>query len=270
MSFIPVSGGGWGGESKGTSTASSRGTTLTNSGVANTKGAYSTLGSALTYPMSGMLVIISAPTVNATRFSVDIAIGSGGSEVIIASDLYYYDGIGGDTSAHYVLPIRANAGAQLSARFSSQNTTTVIDVAVQALVGGLHLPSYAGAIGMGLTGSVTLPTISRPGAIHTKGAYTEIISSTTKRFRGLAITTGQSGASTQHRLIDVAVGAAASEVVVIPDWHVAQNTGQDTMFPQTSPIFPVDIPEGTRLSMRLAQDVIGAGRDLLAGLIGYY
>lgn len=120
------------------------------------------------------------------------------------------------------------------------------------------------------------PSTSAPGTnitasatIHTKGSYTQLIASTTYDWHGFwiyAINTATSAAATDL-LLDVAVGAAASEQVILPNWMVgwspAVTLGPRRMF------VPIFIPRGRRIAARsqalIASDVVNV---LVFGVIG--
>lgn len=86
---------------------------------------------------------------------------------------------------------------------------------------------------------------------NTKGPYTEVIAATTKEIFGLviashAVNTALSTTDTSA-LVDVAIGAAGSEVIVIPNLAM----GWRTSTYQTGRYrFPIYIPVGSRIAIR--------------------
>lgn len=118
------------------------------------------------------------------------------------------------------------------------------------------------------TGSTgTLVTAS--STIHTKGTYAQLISSTTYDWHGFwldASSTASSGAATDV-LLDIAIGAASSEQIILPDlmvgWAQAVQSGGRGWF------IPLFIPRGTRISAR-AQALISSDtvRILISGCTG--
>ena len=84
---------------------------------------------------------------------------------------------------------------------------------------------------------------------HTKGAYAEIIASTTSECGCIEFriqNTALAGSSTAQ-LIDIAVGAAGSEVVIVPDVAVGGigAAGNDVNIQ-----IPIKIPSGSRIAFR--------------------
>ncbi len=103
----------------------------------------------------------------------------------------------------------------------------------------------------------TLGTSVTPGS-GTKGSWAEVIASTSQEVSWIEIhinSNNSSGAS-RNTLLDVGIGAAGSEVVVIPDliggnaWSYAA----DGIFYR----FPLMIPAGTRIAVRAAGSVTTA------------
>lgn len=96
-------------------------------------------------------------------------------------------------------------------------------------------------------------TVTASGTTHTKGSYAQLIASTGRPSYGITIVIHNVGAaSTNARmLVDIAIGAAASEQVIIPNllagnasaWNAASNGG-------TCYHFPIAIPSGVRISAR--------------------
>jgi len=81
-----------------------------------------------------------------------------------------------------------------------------------------------------------------------KGAFVEVFSSTAIKANYITLIITDPAVKTDYD-VDVALGAAASEVVLIPDIHYHVNlTGNSQI--SLSYFFKVDIPEGTRISAR--------------------
>ena len=68
--------------------------------------------------------------------------------------------------------------------------------------------------------------------------------------------------------IDIGIGPASSEVVVVPDLRLACDNGPDTVQPLCTGFIPVHIPAGSRLAV-CAQSSITDGNNRLFG-IGLY
>lgn len=89
--------------------------------------------------------------------------------------------------------------------------------------------------------------VNSPGSAHTKGTYTTIVASAPFDVGGLLI---QAQINTNSRqFADVAIGAAASEVVVVPNVPF-MNGGGSGAHSILQKFIPVSIRKGSRISMR--------------------
>jgi hypothetical protein len=106
-------------------------------------------------------------------------------------------------------------------------------------------------------------TVTGDASTHTKGSITEVIASTAVDAHALSVTlnsTAVSGADTSM-LVDIMVGAASSETVLIPDVPAG------FLAAATTYVFPVFVPKGTRLSSRcqgaVSADTVTVGLSVL-------
>ena len=100
---------------------------------------------------------------------------------------------------------------------------------------------YAGITSAGAATQLT------SGAINTKGSYVELTASTSADIAGFWLLINTANASANRYLIDIATGAAASEVVLVPDVYSQPGTlgaGDQVVF------IPLNITSGTRVSAR--------------------
>lgn len=270
MGYFPVrGGGGMVAESNG-DTSNSLATTMVNGGVANTKGAYTQLIASTARHYEGVIVRLFASSTINTDYLVDVAVGAAASEIIRFPDLHLSTIADPMSESVFFLPIPIPVSTRLSARMASNSTTGVVRVLVEPYTGSLHGHRFGHLINMGAdtaTSSSTL--IAQPASNNSKGAYTQLSASTPYRIRGLIVHFGrQQAVATQTRFADIAIGAASSEIVIIPNIGFSQNTTADHIQPWTYGPFFCDIPAGTRIAMRYQQDVTGAGRDVYAQLYG--
>lgn len=248
--------------SGGIVSASSSGTTITTGSSINTKGSYSTIVDPIPNGVTGFWLIIQQAS-DAHRWAFDIAIGGAGSEVVIIPNLWI-----GWRAEHGACRIRVNiplpAGARLSCRAQSSGTTAKTSyVSVVMARYGLLGPAFYGKMtAYGVTvSSATRGVEVDPGAVaDTKGSWFEITSSTTSRIDQLYFSAGypQSRTGTPalagraYFLVDVAIGAAASEEVRIADYPLAIDQHCDAV--NGNPIqgpFDVDFPAGSRIAIRM-------------------
>lgn len=94
-------------------------------------------------------------------------------------------------------------------------------------------------------------TATASGSTNTKGSYTELHASTAFDACGLWISFSCQDSTRALWLYDIAIGAAASEQIIIPNAVVG--SAETTSLSIYSPLvyFPVFIPAGTRISARV-------------------
>ncbi len=97
--------------------------------------------------------------------------------------------------------------------------------------------------GGAVTGSSTGTTITASGTANTKGSWTQLIASTSKR--AVAITVSLAWGMGVDMLVDVGTGAAGSEVVLLPNLLHPAAGPRLTHF-----VFMIQIPSGTRVAAR--------------------
>jgi len=255
--------------------ASSRGTALLGGGN-NVKGAYVELSTATPLQADGLIVMLGRGG-GCNDSLTDLAIGAAGSEQIIAANLSaspapfssYYSSAG----TAYYLPLSIPEGERLAARTQSLGTTLRIAVTLVAL-GGLASKPFNGAATYGaVTADSGGTSIDPGGTAHTKGAYVELTAATSADMRELILALGNAGISRGYAadwLLDIGIGAAGSEQVLLPDLPLCTGSGTISMgiLPQTIGPLPCNIPAGTRIAAR-AQCSINTASDRIFDLILY-
>jgi len=100
-------------------------------------------------------------------------------------------------------------------------------------------------------------TITGSATIHTKGAYTTLIAATATRAQLVYVVLSETsaGAVRTDTLVGIAIGAAGSERIILPDLLAGWKAGSQWAMQQL--ILPLRIPAGTRISAR-AQSVIAS------------
>lgn len=118
----------------------------------------------------------------------------------------------------------------------------------------------------------TLVTAS--GSIHTKGNWAELIAATTYDWHGFWLSMGNSNASAAvtDMLLDIGLGSAGNEVVLLPDFHAGWSSNNDA---EKEPIFiPLYVPKGSRVAARIqaliASDTVRVSIVGLPGTSGLF
>lgn len=270
-------GGGGGGllESGGTfpSTAgvnlgTTRGTTVTADSTAHTKGAYVELIASTSTDAQGIILnLTNAQTAN-TPYMFDIALGAAASEVVLISNISVIPDVDKDTVCTVFLPCAIPAGSRISARSQSGTSSAVIDCSLQLLEGSTAT-SVTDTLNANETTSTADFQFSNLGSSHNKGPYKEIISSTLETYTSVVIgfTNQNTIGLDADYLVDIAIGAAASETIILKDLSFSVETTTDFETHFLGPI-PIDLPAGTRLSFRIQSDQVSSSVGIAVQIFG--
>lgn len=227
-------------------------TTVTPSASANTKGVYTQLIASTTNNTQAILIEITAVENNISNFSflVDISTGAAASEVVLIPNVIAEAGAQFSVDVTSVLvPISIPAGTRIAARAQTNSGagTNTVGVKLTLFQGGF------GAVGVDAIGASTatsLGTLVTAGN-GSKGAYSQLTASSAHNYKGLFFvldTQAVALGSFPTCAIDIATGAAASEVVLLPNFitlYLSTN-----FVPVTSPYYPISISSGTRIAAR--------------------
>lgn len=105
-------------------------------------------------------------------------------------------------------------------------------------------PLHSGGITVAVSTAFSVAAVAS-ATPNVKGAYTEIVASTAHDADAVLLVISQSNTAAISHLIDFAVGAAGSEVVVWPNWLLAGGVRMTTYA-----VLPCSIPAGSRISAR--------------------
>ncbi len=255
----------------GLDATSSRGVTVT-SGAANTKGSYAQLSASTPMDADGFHMHL-LPAGATADYLVDIALGGAGSEVVIVPDFFMYGNNGSlseiRTTSQVYVPIPIKAGTRVAARFQSNGATQTLTASLTLVAGDYYSSMRCGrATSYGITTATTVGTTIDPGGtINTKGSYAQISASLDRpiRYAILSLSARRNGTvSAQTGLLDIAVGAAASEQICVPDLPYGSSTATDAFQPSSTAIF-LSAKSGERLAAR-AQSSINDATDRLFDL----
>jgi hypothetical protein len=234
------------------------GTTLTP-GAANTKGSFATLGTT-GFSYDGFFATCTGlGGGGTTRYRVDLAINTDGSDQLIVEDLYFDPGSAGNYvvgSRRVLLPVSLPAGAAVKARCQSASGGGSLSVGVLGFQGDAKATKGFRALKSATDWTNTDPTNSLTLSGTTLTGWIQIMASTPVRFAGLALavdTLGNTSMTSAHATFEIAIGVSGSEHstgIVIP-LQLASPAGGIA----TEACLPCDIAAGTRLSVRAQCDV---------------
>jgi len=238
-------------ENAGAQTGSSRGVTVTSGTGA--KGAWAQLIAATTRETDWLEVDLGSPA-TATDYVVDIGIGGAGAEQVLLPNLIVGSGTGaGARSARTWWPVKIPAGTRIAARCQA----SVASAACRAMAllgssGFVGEPGLARVVDYG-TSIPQGTTVDPGGTANTKGSWVQLVASTTNRIGTLllgASNLGQTARTTCEWLVDIGIGGAGSETVLLSNVHYECVSTEDTIHPQGRGPYYVEIPAGTRLAAR--------------------
>lgn len=248
--------------------ASSRGISVLSSATANTKGAYVQLIAATAFETTWVNIeIFGAET---SRWIVDIAVGAAASEQIVIPDLCQMIQARNDGGmAFYQFPLNIPLGSRVAARCASFGTSNTVYVAIHLYGGGWDALSSAprGYVAYNILTSDSYCNPIDPGAVaNTKGAWLQIVASTAQHIIGFCIFANNRNninAASGNSLIDVGVGAAASEQVILENVPYDNAVTNDNMNPSPLIFIPFAIPAGSRIAMRCQSQITDATDRLI-------
>ena len=224
----------------------------------NMKGDWARIVNLPTFDAQGLKITFrqSVTASDERKYLVDLGIGSSNSIAILCHNVLFQYGGTGQQVGRFDLPVTVPKSTEIWVRGQSQASGTAnIRVSVGYFSSGFQYPSALGAATTtyGVTVDSTAGTQIDPGAIvDTKGAYFEISSTITSDIKYAVVCVGnqanQADANMQI-LLDIAIGAAGSEVNIISDLLYSKNSVADDMSPPMVGV-PVSIPAGARLSAR--------------------
>ena len=270
----------WGGsqaaETVGADTATSALTTLTSNAAANTKGSWVELSATTTYDTAQIIVWFKRQ--GTQNFLIDIGIGAAGSEVVLVPNLHIASVLGITTPNlcfSYSCPIAVPKGVRLAARCQDGAGSLTIQIGVTLIAASPFNRGYQRAETIGTVNSILGANIDAGATANTKGSWGQISAATSFDYKALIpVVYSQSNApaSDQDGLVDIGIGAAASEVVVLPNLPFSAESVAGNRSATALPLTGIYIPSGSRVAARAqcsTNDDTNSLRRARVGLIGF-
>lgn len=187
--------------------------------------------------------------------NVTLYVGAASSEVPIVNGLLVTSLSDTHVATWYSVPLFIPKGSRVSCS-CEDNTSAAVDCEVSIILqGGGPFPSAPFNSIESLNWGCGFGTSLDPGGTaNTKPtSWTELEASINGNYRALIAFLHQDNSTLQNAnwLVDIAVGAASSEQVIVPNLRAASGQSKDTMLPcgGLGP-FPCNIPKGSRVSAR--------------------
>lgn len=106
--------------------------------------------------------------------------------------------------------------------------------------------------------TTTLTQVTADAAANTKGAYAQLTAATVQDASGFLLHTGLPSAGGATYLLDLAIGGAGSEQVILSNFLLADQKGTQNNSGATGVFIPLKIPAGVRVAARLQCSTGGA------------
>ncbi|HUU44168.1 MAG TPA: hypothetical protein VM118_00420 [Acidobacteriota bacterium] len=261
-------------ETWGATTGSSAGTTV--SAGDDVKGSYTQLIASTGIAADYVYVFVQMSGSAICSYLVDIATGAASSEVVVVPDLYIDHYTSDKVWAYGPYRLDIASGTRISARaegtfVSGTEQLDILVVAATAYTPDLTSPALT--TDGDITGATDKGTLVDPGGTaHTKGSWVQLSSAAPATAEHFWINLGQnlSGAlGTCNWLIDVAIGAAASETVHIENTYAASYAFTDVITPLVIGPFPADGMQSQRVALRAQCSITDATNRLLRCTVTY-
>ena len=241
-----------------------RGTVLTADSTANTKGAWVEISSSTPIDANGFWLNLFG--IFAGKFLIDIATGAESSEVVLIENIMFHgsgSSVSGGVARSAYIPLAIPSGTRVAGRCQAATGSSTVDIVLTlADETSQSARPCARVTTYGADTSDSGGVAVDPGTPANTKVRTQIVASTTNDIELLlvAMTSQVTTANTIRFIFDVETGAAASEVVLIPNNPANQGTATDTSAPAFYGPFPVNISAGTRISINMQASETSAGR----------
>lgn len=219
-------------------------------------------------------LIIEIGTNGASRYQVDIGIGASGAESVLIADLACQTGASLGRSDTYRFRIPVPAGSRLSARAAdSSGVLAPVYVKITFITPTALNGQFAGAVATYGAFSGSRGVNVDPGAVaNTPSAWVEITAATVRAHQSLTVaaTVGDFVLSGNAAwLVDIGIGGAGSEVVLIPSIFLGASASADISLGAVQ-AFDLNVPAGVRLSARAqCSSITNGDRDIYINLYGF-
>lgn len=246
-------------QNAGSVTATSSGTAPSTPGSNNTKGSWTELLASTSYDGVGLIVQVFCDSATLTGL-LDIGVGGSGSEVAIVENFHFVrlaSSYGG--SGQIFIPVHVPAGSRISCRVQVSSTAGMtVRVAAQVIAssGGTPIFGRRTATYGAVTASSKGTAVAASSTTNTKGSWVELAASASMSSEWCVLSVLNDGTNGKVNLIDIGIGAASSEQVIVPNLYMP--AAQTYQLTGGKCSFPLHIPAGSRVAARAQSDVSSA------------
>lgn len=259
-------------ETIGFTSGSTAGTTVTASATANSKGSWASLGQA------GFewnwLNLMMAQTAASDKI-IDIGLSDDNSNWwVLAENIRLAGRKSADIIQSMALPLRVEEGMFVGARCAASTGSHVLNVTITGTSVGLYgNPGYSRAVALYTAGTSRGVQIDPGGTANTKGAWTQLVATTSQSIDTIYVMVGQNADTTRTATataaLDIGIGASSSEFAMIPNLFMRWTTTLDGPQINIGPL-PCYIPSGSRIAARAqCTDNVAGDRTMDVGILGF-
>ena len=245
----------------GGSNAFSSAVTPSSGGSAHTKGSWVevTAATAADVYRVAMMHADSQSSGTDTSGLLDIGVGAAGSEVVVVPNLAvgWAGTVATTQRPTWDLPLFIPKGTRVAVRWQSARTSQALNTywtlygPTSATRATPRPAPFTWAYGPDTSTSRGVTLV--PAAANAKGSWVQLTAATDGPIAGLAIGVQGNGLTAMSPgtvLVDIAAGAAGSEVVVVPNLQFLTSNIEWVGRQHLLTTYPVDIPAGVRLAAR--------------------
>ncbi|MDO8706432.1 MAG: hypothetical protein Q7J84_15945 [Sulfuricaulis sp.] len=258
-------------EAAGIVAASSRGTEVISNATANTKGSWTQLIASTAFDAQGFILQLNSETSTGNKaFLIDIGIGAAASEQVILANFHewQYSAFGEHVSLQAYVPLAIPAGSRIAVRQQDSSGSSARNISVQLLAG--RLQNYGRAYTYGATTASSNGTAVDPGATaNTDGAWAQMTASCDE-LRGFFICFGVGVSTTKadsRYLVNVGVGGAGSEQVIVPDIALTGIADGTLLLPAVTLFYPMVVTAGSRIALQAQSTDNAAGTRIIHAVL---
>lgn len=251
--------------------SSSRAAVSFTGGAAHTMGSWTEIVASLSADVGFVKITPTAATSSSTVNTsalFNLGVGAGGAESIVldALGVGWWGGSQAPPHPGWLFPIFIPRGSRVAGQVQGAEASKSFSARFEFFspINGLIPSRTIKSIGA-VTASSRGAVVTASGSANTESAWAEITAATTEPYTALGISV-QGGddttQSTANLLVDVAAGAAGSEVPLVSDLlFTAAATEQ--INPNSPLVFPCETPAGVRLAARFQAQFTGGTIDVI-------
>lgn len=224
---------------------------------ANQKGNWTEIIASLPYD-AVLTLRVTVCSNNNYDYLIDVGVGAAGSEIVAVENLIFCNPVTVTNGMGYsvYIPLIFPSGTRISLRTQSTTANKACYFAMTAVFAGgfgqYQLCKVSTTYGANTADSGGTQ-IDPGGSAGTDGNWSQLTAATTRLTRAFFLMFGNilNAARTDYLWsVEIGIGAAGSEQIIVDSFKLYASAYNDIILPQVSPVFPINIPAGTRLAAR--------------------